>query len=116
MESNKELNLPTAALTQNEKVWAGLTYFLGIIGCVLAMVMEDSKKSPYIQLHALQALAFHFIFVAINFLTCGSAAVLYIPVVLWLAFRAYQGEIFDIPVVTPWILKSDHISRVKDLL
>ena len=115
MESNTDLNLP-ATVTENEKMWAALAYFFGLIGCALAMAMDDQKKSPYVQLHALQALAFHLVFIVVNILTCGGIALFYIPVVLWFAYRAYQGEVFDIPIVTPWLLKSEHISRVKNLL
>ena len=116
MESNREMNIPTDNLTENEKMWAALAYFFGIIGSVLAMVLDDAKKSPYVQLHVNQALAEHIAFLVINMLTCGLATFVYIPLLFWHAWRAYQGELFDIPVITPYLLKSDFNKRVKELL
>ena len=116
MESNREMNISTENLTENEKMWAALAYFFGIIGAILAMVMDDSKKSPYVQIHVNQALAEHIAFLFINMLTCGLATLLYLPLVIWHAYRAYQGELFDIPVLTPYLLKSDFNKRIKELL
>jgi uncharacterized membrane protein len=116
MESNIEMNITTDGLTENEKMWAALAYFFGFIGAVLAMTMEDSKKSPYVQLHVNQALAEHVVFLVINMLTCGAATIVYIPLVIWHAYQAYQGSLFDIPVITPYLLKSDFNKRVKELL
>lgn len=116
MESNSEMNISTDNLTENEKMWAALAYFFGIIRAVLAMVMEDSKKSAYVQLHVNQALAIHVVFLIINMLTCGLAVLVYIPLLLWHAYQAYQGLLFDVPVITPYLLKSDFNKRVKELL
>ena len=115
-ESNQSLNIPVDNLVENDKIFAALAYFFRLIGCALAILLDDTKEKPYIQLHATQALSFHLAFLVINMLTCGAAAFIYIPLSIWHAYRAYQGEVFDIPVITPWLLKSEHIDRVKKLL
>ena len=121
MKTKKKLVLPSIRLSSSnirssEKIWSGLAYFLGVIGCIAAVIKNDAEKSPYIQLHALQAFIFHFVFIVANLLTSGFSVFLYVPAAIWFSFRAYRGELSPLPIITLWLIKSGYIERVEELL
>ena len=110
-------------ITDNDKLIAALSYPIWLVA-VFVLVSEANKNRPFQRYHAVQALGFGLaayvllsVFVCIdifigrisNFLgtvfSCLTFPVWLIPfaVALWFAYRAYQGEKFEIPVVTDFM-------------
>ena len=92
--------------TSDDKLWAALGYvFAPVIGIIM-LLMEDKKVRPFIKFHSVQSIAVSIVFlivvpiVAVFTLGCGS--ILYL-VMFWWAYKAYQGEMFEIPVITNFI-------------
>jgi uncharacterized membrane protein len=93
-------------LTSDDKLWAALSYVFAPIVGIIMLLMEDKKARPFINFHAVQSIAISIVFLVvvpiIAVFTLGCGSVLYL-VMFWWAYKAYQGETFDIPVVTNFI-------------
>ena len=92
-------------ITSDDKLCAALGYPIGIIAIVM-LLMEDKKARPFIKFHSVQSIAVGIVFivvvpiVAVFTLGCGGLIWL---IMFWWAYKAYQGESFEIPVVTNFI-------------
>ena len=98
-----------ADVTSDDKLWAALGYPIVLIAIIM-LLMEDKKNRPFIKYHAIQSIAANVVLIVLSVLvtavTLGFGG-LCIPV-LWLvflywAYLAYQGQMFQIPVVTNFI-------------
>jgi len=92
-------------VTSDDKLWAALSYFFPLFA-LLALLMEDKKNRPFIKAHAMQALvsgiALLVISVGLGTVTFGCGTVIYLVMWFW-AYKAYQGELITIPVVTDFV-------------
>ena len=92
--------------TSDDKLWAALGYVFAPVVGIIMLLMDDKKARPFIKFHSVQSIAVSVVFlivvpiVAVFTLGCGS--VLYL-VMFWWAYKAYQGEMFEIPVITNFI-------------
>lgn len=96
--------------TSDDKLWAALSYvFAPLIG-IIVLLMEDKKARSFIKFHAIQSIAVSIVFwiVVTIFVTVTlgfgglCAPVLWLVFLYW-AYKAYQGETFEIPLVTNFI-------------
>jgi len=93
-------------VTSDDKLWAALSYALAPLVPIILMLMEDKKERPFIKFHAIQSLVVGIVFfivvpiIAVFTLGCGS--IIWFIMFYW-AYKAYQGETFEIPVVTDFI-------------
>jgi uncharacterized protein len=97
--------------TSDDKLWAALGYPIVLIAIIM-LLMAEKKVRPFIKFHAVQSIAANVaLFVVgtvLSLVTLGFGG-LCIPL-LWLvflywAYLAYQGQLFEIPVVTNFIKK-----------
>lgn len=96
-----------AEITSDDKLWAALGYAFGIVALIVLFV-DDKKERPFIKFHAVQSLALNVAFAVIAIvLSITVVGALCLPIVwlvfLYWAYKAYQGEYFDVPVVTDFI-------------
>jgi uncharacterized membrane protein len=96
-------------VTSDDKLWAALGYPIPLVA-IIVLFMEDKKNRPFIKFHAVQSLAANVVFVIlatiISAVTLGFGG-LCVPLI-WLvffywAYQAYQGQMFEIPVITNFI-------------
>ena len=92
---------PMSDVTQDDKLWAMLSYLIPVIAIVV-LFMDDKKARPYIKFSAVQSLAATVVLSILSTVTCGFGAVLFL-VMLWWAYQAYQGMDIRIPVITDFI-------------
>ena len=111
---------PGGELTDQDKLMAALSYPIPIVALIILLV-EEMKNRPFQKFHAVQALAVNIaLWVIVFILSCvlgtvvglvtlgiGSVCGL-VPLLLWFvtlywAYLAYQGQYFDIPVITGFI-------------
>ena len=113
---------PGGELTDQDKLMAALSYPLPIIAIII-LLMEEMKNRPFQKFHAVQALAVNIVlWVIVLILSCVLGTVVglvtlgigsicgLVPLLLWFvtlywAYLAYQGQYFDIPVITDFIKK-----------
>ena len=97
-------------ITSDDKLWSALGYVFAPIVGIIVLLMEDKKARPFIKFHAVQSIAasiaFFIVAFVVSLVTLGFGG-LCVPL-LWLvflywAYKAYQGETFDIPVLTNFI-------------
>jgi uncharacterized membrane protein len=114
---------PAGPISDEDKLFAALSYAFWPIG-VIVLLSEKNKNQPFQRYHAVQALAYGVaasvvlsIFVCLDLVmgaisgvlgalfSCLTIPVWFVPfaIALWFAYRAYQGEMFDIPVVTDFV-------------
>ncbi len=96
-------------VTSDDKLWAALGYPIPIIA-IIVLLMEDKKNRPFIKFHAIQSIALWVVYVIVgtilSVVTFGLGGIC--VGILWLAFfyaayLAYQGQKFEVPVVTPFL-------------
>lgn len=96
-------------VTSDDKLWAALGYPIGLIA-IIVLLMEEKKSRPFIKYHAVQSIAANIVFVIVSIILGITVVGALCAPLIWLvffywAYRAYQGEIFDIPLVTNFIKK-----------
>jgi uncharacterized membrane protein len=94
-------------VTSDDKLWAALGYPIGLIALIMLFV-EDKKARPFIKYHAVQSLAANVAFVVISIIlgitVVGAVfAPMLVRVLFYWAYKAYQGEMFEIPLITNFI-------------
>jgi uncharacterized membrane protein len=108
--------MPGDELTDQDKLLAALSYPIPIFAIIILLV-EEMKDRPFQKYHAVQALAANIALgVVIVVLACVLGAVTFfigglcgfVPLLLWFvtlywAYLSYQGQYFDIPVITDFI-------------
>jgi uncharacterized membrane protein len=105
--TNEPMNEPTMDVTSDDKLWAALGYAIPLIALIV-LFMEDKKARPFIKFHAVQSLAGWVVYtiasIILGITVVGAicAPFLYFIFLYW-AYKAYQGEMFEIPVVTNFI-------------
>jgi uncharacterized protein len=96
-------------VTSDDKLWSALGYPIVLVAIIM-LLMDEKKVRPFIKFHAVQSIAVNVVFFIVatilGVVTFGFGAIC-VPL-LWLVFiywgyLAYQGKMFDIPVVTNFI-------------
>jgi uncharacterized membrane protein len=90
-------------ITSDDKLFAALDYVFAPLVPIIVMLMEDKKNRPFIKAHNAQALVMGVIMIVVvpilAAFTCGIGAILWFIMLYW-AYKAYQGQYVTIPVVT----------------
>ena len=96
--------------TSDDRLWALLAYVLTPIVPVIILLMEDKKNRPFIRYHAVHAIAAWVAYIIVSTIvtavTFGLGGICF--GLLWLgflypAYLAYQGQKFEIPVITNFL-------------
>jgi uncharacterized membrane protein len=112
-------------VTEDDKLWALLSYLLWPLGSILVALMEEKKERPYIKYHAVQAAGLG---VAVWVLTVILACVLgmvtffvgflgaccgFLPVLalFYYAYLAYQGDYFEIQYLTDFMVQQGWLEK-----
>lgn len=84
-------------VTSDDKLWAALAYVFSPLVPIILMFMEEKKNRPFIRAHNAQALVLGIVTVVTSAFCIGILVWLY---QLFCAYKAYQGEMIEIPIVT----------------
>ena len=101
---------PPVDITQDDKLFAALCYALSPLMPIIVMFMEDKKERPFIKAHLMQSLATGIVVSILMALLQVTIIAACLSPFLWLgmlyyAYKAFQGEVFDVPVVSGFINK-----------
>jgi uncharacterized membrane protein len=95
-------------ITSDDKLWAAIGYPLAIVA--LIVLFMDKGKRPFVKYHAIQSLAFNLVlwvvYAILSTITVGIAAIcfpLFWLITFWPAYKAYQGEYMELPVISGFI-------------
>ena len=99
-------------ITSDDKLWAALAYVFTPIVPIIIMLMEDKKNRPFIRAHNAQALAWGVINLvvgstlsAVLFVCLGAPSFILWAIGAYWGYKAYQGELVNIPVITDFCKK-----------
>jgi uncharacterized protein len=103
----------TQPATAEDRRWALLAYLFTPVVPLLLFFVEPARDRPFVHQHMIQALALGVVQVALLILApftfCISTVVfllVYVGIFYW-GFRAYNGELFEIPYVTDYLRKQN---------
>ncbi|NLF00507.1 MAG: hypothetical protein GX601_05945 [Anaerolineales bacterium] len=89
-------------VTQDDKLWALLSYiFCPIIGIVV-LLMEDKKNRPFMRYNAVVSIVLGVITIVLSWACIGIIAWIY---GIFLGIKAYKGEWVEVPVISDWVRK-----------
>lgn len=94
-------------VTSDDRLWAFLAYIFAPLVPIIILLMEDKKDRPFIKAHNVQAMIWGVINLVIG--PVSSSVFLCIPFVLiwgigvYWGYKAYQGEMVAIPVITDFV-------------
>lgn len=101
--------------TSDDKLWAALGYAIPLVAVVM-LLMEDKKNRPFIKYHAVQSIALWIVYVvlgtiitAVTFGIGGICFAIAWLVFLYWAYLAYQGKMFEVPVVTNFLKQQNWV-------
>ncbi len=103
-------------LTDDDKLWALLSWIFSPFVPVIVLLLEDKKQRAFIKYNAIQALALSIVGYVISavlsavVIGCftGLALLVYI---IYLAIQSYQGKWVTVPVVTDFCVNQGWIER-----
>jgi uncharacterized membrane protein len=95
-------------VTSDDKLWAALAYVFTPLVPIILLLLEDKKERPFIRAHNTQALVWGVVFYVIVTVTSAFLIGLCIwplgfLLQLWWAYKAYQGETIEIPVISNFV-------------
>ena len=93
----------TAEITSNDRMWAALSWLpitpLWPILAVAALFMEGTKDRPFVRYNAIVSIATGVAAAIAAVVTLGVGSILFLVFFYW-AYKAYQGEMVEVPVVS----------------
>lgn len=102
----------TPEITQDDKLWALLSYIFPPLIPIIMLLLEEKKSRPFIKFHAVQALILSIValvfYTILGFLIIGFCLGLAIQIyMIYLGIKAYGGETVPVPFVTDLIKKNN---------
>jgi len=107
---------PQVGLTDDDKLWALLSWIFSPIVPIIVLLLEDKKERAFIKYNAIQALvvsvAGYVISAVLSAVVIGCFTGLALLVyIIYLAIQAYQGNWVTIPVVTDFCVNQGWIDK-----
>jgi len=107
---------PQVGITDDDKLWALLSWIFSPIVPIIVLLLEDKKVRPFIKYNAIQALVVSVVGYAISAILSavlvgcftGLALLVY---VIYLAIQSYQGNWITVPVVTDFCVNQGWIEK-----
>jgi uncharacterized membrane protein len=117
-------------VTSNDKTMAGLAYLLPFIGSAIILLSDSNKQRPFQRFHGMQGLGLAVVYVVWQIVAAIISAILgavtaslaccvtwilpllFLAPAIYFAYQAYQGKMFDVPVLTDFMLKQGWLRRV----
>lgn len=107
---------PQVGITDDDKLWALLSWIFSPIVPIIVLLLEDKKVRPFIKYNAIQALVVSVVGYVISailsavLIGCftGLALLVY---VIYLAIQSYQGNWVTVPVVTDFCVSQGWIEK-----
>ena len=94
------------SVTDDDKLWAALSYIFTPLVPLILLLMEDKKDRPYIKANLYQAL----ILGVVGIIATATVVGICLTVLLWgyqlyCGYQVYQGQTVEIPLVSDFVRK-----------
>ena len=91
---------PAGEVTQDDKLWALLSYiFCPLIG-IIVLLIEDKKNRPFLKYNAVISIILGILVAVLSWACVGFLVWLY---AIYLGFKSYQGEWVEVPVISDFV-------------
>ena len=87
-------------ITQDDKLWALLSYiFCPLIG-IIVLLLEDKKNRPFLKYNAVVSIILGVVGVLLSWACIGILVWFY---AIYLGIKSYQGEWVEVPLVSDFV-------------
>ena len=87
-------------ITQDDKLWALLSYiFCPLVG-IIVLLIEDKKGRPFIKYNAVVSIVLGILVALLSWACIGLLIWIY---AIYLGFKSYQGEWVEVPVISDFV-------------
>jgi len=102
--------VPTNDITDDDKLWALLSWIFSPLVPIIVLLMEDKKARPFIKYNAMQALVFIVVSWAVSAILSAVVIGCFVWIALliyqiYLAIQSYNGNWVEVPVLTDFCKK-----------
>jgi uncharacterized membrane protein len=115
MSIQDQLGITQAHIGDDEKMWGALSQLIPIIGLAVVFVLDEQKNKPYVRYHAVTSVMVTILGTIITVVSCGLGGTLWALGTLFLAWKAYEGEVIEVPWVSQFLLDKGYLDGVKQL-
>jgi uncharacterized membrane protein len=87
-------------ITQDDKLWALLSYIFSPLVGIIVLLIEDKKNRPFLKYNAVVSIILGIIVVVTSAACVGVLVWFY---ALYLGFKSYQGEWVEVPLISDFV-------------
>jgi len=90
----------SAEITQDDKLWALLSYIFSPIIGIIVLLIEDKKNRPFLKYNAVVSIILGILAVVLSWACIGLLVWFY---AIYLGVKSYQGEWVEVPVISDFV-------------
>jgi len=90
----------TGEITQDDKLWALLSYIFSPLIGIIVLLIEDKKDRPFLKYNAVVSIVLGVIAILLSWACIGILVWIY---AIYLGIKSYQGEWVEVPVVSDFV-------------
>lgn len=91
---------PGGEITQDDKLWALLSYILAPLVGIIVLLIEDKKNRPFLKYNAVVSIVLGVLGILLSWLCIGILIWFYS---IYLGIKSYQGEWVEVPIVSDFV-------------
>jgi uncharacterized membrane protein len=101
--------IPNDNITSDDRIWAAVAYLFSPLSPIFIHLMADKRSRPFIRAHYPQAflsgLCLLLLGIPLALFTLGFFSIIWLVFPFW-AYKAYNGENIEIPVISEYLNKN----------
>jgi len=87
-------------ITQDDKLWALLSYIFSPLIGIIVLLIEDKKNRPFIKYNAVVSIILGVLGILLSWACIGILVWFY---AIYLGIKSYQGEWVEVPVISDFV-------------
>jgi uncharacterized membrane protein len=87
-------------ITQDDKLWALLSYIFSPLIGIIVLLIEDKKNRPFIKYNAMVSIILGVLGILLSWACIGILVWFY---AIYLGIKSYQGEWVEVPVISDFV-------------
>ncbi len=87
-------------ITQDDKLWALLSYIFSPLIGIIVLLIEDKKNRPFIKYNAAVSIILGVLGILLSWACIGILVWFY---AIYLGIKSYQGEWVEVPVISDFV-------------
>jgi uncharacterized membrane protein len=87
-------------ITQDDKLWALLSYIFSPLIGIIVLLLEDKKNRPFLKYNAVVSIILGIVGVLLSWACIGILVWFY---AIYLGIKSYQGEWVEVPLVSDFV-------------